>query len=336
MKDFKFIIIVVSAITVLSFSEVGQNSNVALHWYDTSGNLINAHGGGIMFHDGVYYWYGEYKGDSTYLYEEVKHWECWRTDARGVNCYSSTNLTDWKYEGCVLPVSEKNNIDLSPSQIIERPKVIYNETTRQFVMWMHVDSPDYGKAHAGVAVSDSPVGPFQYLGSMKPDGMDSRDQTLFKDDDGKAYQISSSDNNSTICIHLLDSTYTKATGSYIKVFENCYREAPAIFKRKGKYYMLSSGCTGWVPNASAYALSDSMLGNWQLYGNPCFGAGADKSFGAQVTYVLKVNGKDDCYLAMFDQWNKTNLKQSRYIWLPIVFNDNVPSIEWCDDINIDE
>ena len=35
-------------------------------WYDTDGNVINAHGGGLLFHEGRYYWYGEYKGDSTY------------------------------------------------------------------------------------------------------------------------------------------------------------------------------------------------------------------------------------------------------------------------------
>ena len=28
-------------------------------WNDTDGNPINAHGGGIMYHDGTYYWYGE-------------------------------------------------------------------------------------------------------------------------------------------------------------------------------------------------------------------------------------------------------------------------------------
>ncbi|MBW6499855.1 MAG: hypothetical protein K0B05_00545 [Bacteroidales bacterium] len=28
-------------------------------WPDTDGNHINAHGGGIVFHDGVYYWFGE-------------------------------------------------------------------------------------------------------------------------------------------------------------------------------------------------------------------------------------------------------------------------------------
>ncbi len=30
-------------------------------WKDTDGNAINAHGGGIMYHNGTYYWYGEYK-----------------------------------------------------------------------------------------------------------------------------------------------------------------------------------------------------------------------------------------------------------------------------------
>lgn len=30
-------------------------------WNDTDGNPINAHGGGILYHEGTYYWYGEYK-----------------------------------------------------------------------------------------------------------------------------------------------------------------------------------------------------------------------------------------------------------------------------------
>ena len=35
-------------------------------WKDTDGNPINAHGGGVLYHDGTYYWYGEYKGEHTY------------------------------------------------------------------------------------------------------------------------------------------------------------------------------------------------------------------------------------------------------------------------------
>jgi hypothetical protein len=60
-------------------------------WLDTNNQAINAHGGGIMFHNGIYYWYGEYKGDFTYRSPGVG-WECYRTDVVGVSCYSSENL----------------------------------------------------------------------------------------------------------------------------------------------------------------------------------------------------------------------------------------------------
>lgn len=52
-------------------------------WKDMDGNPINAHGGGILYHEGTYYWYGEFKGDSTYRLDWVKTWECWRAEAGG-------------------------------------------------------------------------------------------------------------------------------------------------------------------------------------------------------------------------------------------------------------
>jgi hypothetical protein len=153
-------------------------------WKDINGNAINAHGGGITYYEGKYYWYGENKGDSTYRLDRVSSWECWWAEAGGVSCYSSENLVDWKFEGLALPATPDDTLsDLHPSQVIERPKVIYNDKTGKFVLWMHIESPDYEKAHAGVAVSDSPLGPFTYLGSFKPNGQDCRDQTVFKDDD---------------------------------------------------------------------------------------------------------------------------------------------------------
>lgn len=82
--------------------------------------------------------------------------------------------------------------DLHPSKVLERPKVVYNKKTGKFVMWAHVESADYSKACAGVAVSDSPVGPFIYQGSFRPNNAMSRDQTVFVDDDGRAYQFYSS------------------------------------------------------------------------------------------------------------------------------------------------
>ena len=307
-------------------------------WNDSDGNPINAHGGGIMFHNGTYYWYGESKGDSTYRLDWVTTWECWRAEASGVSCYSSQDLVNWKFEGLVLPgTPDEPDSDLHPSQVIERPKVIYNEKTKKFVMWMHIESPDYEKAHAGVAISDSPTGNFTYLGSFKPNGQDSRDQTIFKDDDGRAYHIYSSEWNKTLYIGLLNNEYTQHTGIFTRNFIGLSREAPAVFKHEGKYYMISSGCTGWDPNVAECAVADSMLGEWTVIGNPCTGKDADSTFYAQSTFVLPIAGKKDTYIAMFDRWNKTNLIDSRYVWLPLTFENNMPVIEWKDkwEINIE-
>lgn len=304
-------------------------------WYDTEGNPINAHGGGILFHNGTYYWYGEYKIGETIL-PEWADWECYRTDVTGVSCYSSKDLTTWKYEGIVLSaVKDDTNHDLHPSQVLERPKVIYNEKNNKFVMWMHVDSPDYLKATAGVAISDSPTGPFQYLGSMRPNDAMSRDQTVFVDDDGKAYHFYSSENNKTLYISLLSDDYTKPSGIYTRNFIGMSREAPAVFKNNGKYYILSSGCTGWDPNQAEIAVADSILGEWTVLGNPCTGKDADKTFYGQSTFVIPVDGKKDLYIAMFDKWNKTDLKDSRYIWLPIeIKNNGTITIPWKEKWNI--
>ena len=289
-------------------------------WKDTGGKMINAHGGGILFYDSTYYWYGEYKGDSTYRLDWVKTWECWRTEAGGISCYSSKDLVRWKFEGLVLPpVRQDSASDLHPSQVIERPKVIYNEKTGKFVMWIHIESPDYEKARAGVAVGDKPNGRFTYLGSFKPNGADSRDQTLFQDDDGRAYQVAASEWNKTIYISLLNDQYTSPSGIYIRTLIGQSREAPAVFKHNGRYYMITSGCTGWDPNEAQYAVADSMLGKWTVMGNPCTGENAGDTFNSQSTFVFPVAGQSGRFIVMFDEWNKTDLKNSRYIWLPVTF-----------------
>lgn len=40
---------------------------------------------------------------------------------------------------------------------------------------------------------------------------------------------------------------------------------------------------------------------------------------------------------MFDRWNKTDLQNSRYVWLPIVWgNDGMPTIPWRDTVELPE
>lgn len=120
--------------------------------------------------------------------------------------------------------------------------------------------------------------------------------------------------------------YQRPSGRYTRNFVKESREAPAVFKRNGKYYMLSSGCTGWDPNQAELAVADSIMGEWKTIGNPCTGTDADKTFYAQSTYVQKVMGKKDMYIALFDRWNKKDLENSRYVWLPFSFEgDKSPS-----------
>ena len=99
--------------------------------------------------------------------------------------------------------------------------------------------------------------------------------------------------------------------------------------------MLSSGCTGWDPNQAELAVADSIMGEWKTIGNPCTGTDADKTFYAQSTYVQKVMGKKDMYIAMFDRWNKKDLENSRYVWLPFSFEGDKITIPWRDKWSFD-
>lgn len=299
-------------------------------WLDDTQDMINAHGGGLLYHDGIYYWYGECKQGETVLLDNST-WECYRTDVVGISCYSSKDLLHWHHEGIVLGAEKTDSLhDLHPSKVVERPKVIYNARTGKFVMWMHIDSPDYSKACAGVAVSDSPTGQFTYMGSFRPNGEMSRDQTLFVDDDGRAYQVCSSEDNATMYVHLLSDDYLRPTDTFTRNLVDKYREAPAVFKHGGKYYLLTSGCSGWNPNMADIAVADSMLGKWTQLGNPCVGEDADKTFYGQSTDVQPVVGKPGVFVAMFDRWNKTDLPDSRYLWLPLTFEEGKPKIIWDD------
>lgn len=120
------------------------------------GRPIQAHGGGVMFDEksGTYYWYGENKDGRTY---HAGKGSLARVDVLGINCYSSKDLWHWDFEGVVLKAdSADEESDLHVSKVVERPKVIYNEVSKKYVMWMHVDNGHYSKASVGIATSSKP------------------------------------------------------------------------------------------------------------------------------------------------------------------------------------
>jgi hypothetical protein len=164
-------------------------------------------------------------------------------------------------------------------------------------------------------------------------GQMARDMTLFVDDDNSAYQIYSSEENGTLHISQLSADYQKPAGKYVRIFPGGFNEAPAIFKHRGKYWLITSGCTGWAPNAARLAVAESIWGPWTMLGNPWIGAKADtdQSFDSQSTFVVPVAGSPGAFIFMADRWRPTNPIDGRYVWLPIQFQSNdQPFLQWRD------
>lgn len=297
-------------------------------WYDVDDNVINAHGGGFLKYQDSVYWYGQIMRGKTTQPPSIESWNGTRVDAVGISCYVSKDLLNWKYQGNVLPTIIDGSLhDLSTGNVLERPKVIYHEKTEKFVVWLHVDSEDYSKSSVGVAVSDKPTGPFKYLRSFQPNDAMSRDQTLFKDNDGKAYHFYASENNMSMHVSQLTEDYLAPNGLYNRIFINQQRETPVVFKNENLYYAITSGCTGWDSNPAEYAISKSPFGSWEVIGSPCVNDTANNTFDSQGTFVLEF---DDNYIFMADRWNRTDLEKSTYVWLPMKIDDKSVEIEWKD------
>ncbi len=336
-------------------------------WPDNEGKHINAHGGGILFYNNTYYWFGESRLPRSEK-DKTKY---------GVSCYSSKDLLNWKNEGLVLRVINDTTSILIPGCLLERPKVIYNKKTGKFIMWFHheLKGQGYKAAMTGVAVSDNITGPYKYIRSLRPNagvwplnfpekyknatvkdgdlkswsdewkvavkegllvrrdfagGQMARDMTIFVDKDDRAYHVHSSEENMTLHFSELTDDYLDFTGKYYRVLPGDSNEALAIFFTKGKYFMFTSGTTGWKPNPARLSVSNKLFGKWKTLGNPCRGTEAENkiTFGSQSTQVLPVAGKKNVFIYMGDRWTPENLADSRHIWLPVEWEKGTPVIKW--------
>jgi len=108
---------------------------------------VQAHGGSITLYNGIYYLIGENHLSGSAF--------------QSINCYSSPDLVSWTFENALLSVQSSG--DLGPNRVVERPKVLLNEQTGKWVLWMHIDDSSYGEARAGVATSATICGNYDYL-----------------------------------------------------------------------------------------------------------------------------------------------------------------------------
>lgn len=286
-------------------------------WSDVSGRHINAHGGCVINHDGKYYWFGE---DRTGY------------DSNGVSCYTSTDLYNWTRSGLVFKMAQAKDPETGKC-ILERPKVIYNDATGKWVMYIHWENGNgYGEARVCVAVCDKIDGEYEFVSTFRPNGHDSRDQTVFKDSDGKAYHFASTDMNTNMNVALLSSDYLATEKNPVtetKILNGLRYEAPAIIKVGDTYFGVFSGCTGWDPNPGHSATATDILGYWQPGKNFAIDKGASTTYSSQSTYIFKVEGREGAYVYMGDRWNSSDVGgKSEYVWLPLSVRSGAPTVKW--------
>ena len=213
----------------------------------------------------------------------------------------------------------------------ERPKILYNEATKEYVLWCHyVACPgDHGTApgtgEVGVAVASKVNGPYRWLGHFRPIDGDGvvRDLTVFRDGDGTAYLIYDRDvshlRRDDRCLYAVKLTedYRSCTDEYARL-DVCYRrEAPAIVKHGGYYHMITSGLTGWAFNAARAYRATSLFGPWEDVGDPCLGDDGT-TFASQTTYIFQIEGTDT-FVHMGERHNTESFLHCSYIWLPVTF-----------------
>ena len=302
-----------------------------IQWNDTDGKSIQAHATGMLIDpiDHSYWWYGESLKTAT-------------LSDHGVNCYHSKDLLNWENVGQVLAQQDVFIKDLPGPYVIERPRVVWNNKTKLFVMWIHLDSRDYQYRYVGVATSPYPNKRFTFVHSFHPEEIPSYDMSLYEDKkDGIVQGVFCirSCLNQYVAISQLTDDYLNTTGIISRIDQP--REAYSMFYRNHRYYMMTSHLSGWPPNAADLFISnqDNLINaQWISLGNP---SGSPTTFNSQATFVLPYPSKKSpgefFYIYMGDRWDYPNLLNATYVWLPYQFNsDTNVTLQWLDKWSLND
>lgn len=202
-----------------------------------------------MVHDGTMYVYTGHDEDNADFF--------WMQEWR---VYSSTDMVNWRDHGSPLAIESFSWGDdrAWAPQCIER--------NGKFYFYVPLHSKLTGAMAIGVAVGNSPTGPFKdAIGKPLADGSwDYIDPTVFIDDDGQAWLYWG---NPKLYYVKLNPDMISFEGEVQKMDMSGlegYTEGPWIQKRDGKYYMMYA--SHGIPENISYAMGDSPVGPWKYQG----------------------------------------------------------------------
>lgn len=217
-------------------------------------------------------------GDTLYVYtghDEDGADFFWMQEWR---IYSTTDMVNWTDHGSPLAIENFSWSDdrAWASQCIER--------NGKYYWYVCLHSKKTNGMAIGVAVGDTPVGPFKDAidRPLFDNGeWDNIDPTVFIDDDGQAY-LCWGNPNIHICMLNDDMVSIKGEVKTIEQtvegfgspgpkeraegvkYKDIYTEGPWLMKRGKKYYLLYAA--GGVPEHIAYSMAKKPMGSWKYMG----------------------------------------------------------------------
>ena len=238
--------------------------------------------------------------------------------------FSSDNLKDWKDEGVMLDlksdqVSWANGNAWAPC--IEEKQI---DGKYKYFFYFSGNPVAGGGKQIGVAVADSPTGPFKDLGhpivTDSPVGHGQQiDVDVFTDPvSGKPYlywgngYMAGAELNEDM-VSIKENTVTVMTPKGGTLKDYAYREAPYVFYRNGLYYFMWSVDDTGSPNYHvAYGTSKSPLGPIKVAKKPVvlIQDPVKEIYGPAHNSVLQIPGTDEWYM-VYHRINKNFIDREK-------------------------
>ena len=238
---------------------------------------------------------GHYFNGRFYIYMSTDY--DGNTNEELFRTYSSADLTNWRDEGIIFNLATQCAwTNKSQKQGGYAPSVVFRNGKYYFYYT--------AQGNIGVAVGNTPIGPFTDLGRPLMSG-GFIDPMVFVDDDGQAY-LYVSGYPAVLQVRRLNPDMVSLTSAPLQTMNPGpdYTEAPFLLKRNGVYYMMYSGGIYCGPNYNVkYATSNSPVGPW-AYKDMVLSADSQFS-GPGHHSVMQVPGCDDYYI-VYHRYQKTN------------------------------